>query len=83
MENNRIGVFDLIGICFIVLKITGFIDWSWWYVTMPFWGVFILSVLAAVLLKIHYKQKKPKSRFKEILELKIKQSKEDGKQRKL
>lgn len=79
MNNNSIGVFDLIGICFIVLKITGFIDWSWWYVTMPFWGVFILSVLAAVLLKKYYKQKDSKLSFKERLELKIKESKENKK----
>ena len=23
---------------FLGLKLTGQIDWSWWYVTMPLWG---------------------------------------------
>ncbi len=22
----------------MTLKLCGVIDWSWWYVTMPFWG---------------------------------------------
>ena len=29
-----IGLLTLI---FITLKLTGYIDWSWWYVTMPMW----------------------------------------------
>ena len=28
----------LLGVSFVVLKLTGVIGWSWWYVTMPFWG---------------------------------------------
>jgi hypothetical protein len=27
-----------------LLKLTGHIDWSWWWVTSPLWGTFILSV---------------------------------------
>ena len=31
---------------FITLKLTGFIDWSWWWVTAPLWGgaAVILSI---------------------------------------
>lgn len=36
-------------VLFIVLKVTGVIDWSWWLVTLPFWGC---CALAAVLLGI-------------------------------
>lgn len=32
-------VLGLLGILFVGLKLTGFIDWSWWWVTAPFWGV--------------------------------------------
>lgn len=28
----------LLGVTFVVLKLTGVIDWSWWWVTLPFWG---------------------------------------------
>lgn len=28
----------LLGVLFVGLKLTGYIDWSWWWVTAPFWG---------------------------------------------
>lgn len=31
-------VLGLLGILFVGLKLTGLIDWSWWWVTAPFWG---------------------------------------------
>lgn len=83
MNNNRIVILDIMGLGLFFLKITGFIDWPWWCVAMPFWGGFILSVLADLLFKINDKPKTSKSSFKEMLELKIKQSKENEKQRKL
>jgi len=38
----------LLGVAFVVLKLTGYIDWSWWWVTAPFWGPFALVVAAFV-----------------------------------
>ena len=32
-SSGGIGFFGLLGVAFIVLKLTGFIDWSWWWVT--------------------------------------------------
>jgi hypothetical protein len=29
-------------VCFVVLKLTGYISWSWWWVTAPFWGGLVL-----------------------------------------
>lgn len=40
MENNSgdgIGVFSVLTIVFIVLKLTGVIDWSWVWVLSPAW----------------------------------------------
>lgn len=45
-RSGGIGVASLLGIAFIVLKLTGYIDWSWWWVTAPFW------VVPAILLAI-------------------------------
>lgn len=47
-NSNGIGVLGLLGVVFVTLKLTGFIDWSWWYVTMPFWGgiVLVVAILA-------------------------------------
>ena len=37
----------LLGIAFIILKLCGVIDWSWWWVAAPLWGpVALLAVLA-------------------------------------
>ena len=37
-SGGGVGVLGLLGVAFVVLKLTGFIDWSWWWVTLPFWG---------------------------------------------
>ncbi len=31
------GFVTVLGLIFVVLKLTGFIAWSWWWVTCPFW----------------------------------------------
>jgi len=51
-SSGGIGVFGLLGVAFVVLKLTGYIDWSWWYVTLPFWGgaAVVLGVLLIALL---------------------------------
>ena len=42
------GILGLLGIAFIVLKLVGVINWSWWWVTLPFWGPIILSIIILV-----------------------------------
>jgi hypothetical protein len=32
-------ILGLLGIAFVVLKLCGVIAWSWWWVTLPFWGI--------------------------------------------
>lgn len=48
--SSGIGVLGLLGVAFVVLKLTGFIDWSWWWVTAPFWGSFVLFIIAVVII---------------------------------
>ena len=43
-SSSGIGVFGLLGIVFVVLKLMGYIAWSWWWVTLPFWGGFALFI---------------------------------------
>ena len=43
-----VGFFGLLGLLFIGLKLTGFIDWEWWIVLAPIWG----SILATILILI-------------------------------
>jgi len=56
-SSSGIGVFGLLGVVFVTLKLTGVIGWSWWWVTVPFWGglalvvaVFLLILLVSVVL---------------------------------
>jgi len=46
--SNGIGLPGLLFVVFLVLKLTGNIDWSWWWVTSPIW----IPVLAAVAILI-------------------------------
>lgn len=49
-STSGIGIPGLLGVVFVTLKLCGVIDWSWWLVTLPFWGVFalLLAVLAVL-----------------------------------
>lgn len=46
MKETRICLF-LLFLVFFVLKVTGFLAWSWWWVTAPLWGPLAVSALAA------------------------------------
>jgi hypothetical protein len=51
-SSGGIGFAGLLTIVFIVLKLLGKIDWSWWWVLSPLWisAIFGLVVVAIVLL---------------------------------
>ena len=48
-SSGGIGVLGLLGVVFVTLKLTGVIDWSWWWVTLPFWGGLVLLLTIAVI----------------------------------
>lgn len=41
---SGVGFLALLTLLFIALKLTGFIEWSWWWVLSPIW-LFILLLL--------------------------------------
>lgn len=43
-------VSGMLGVAFVVLKLCGVINWSWWWVTAPFWGMLaiVIAILAVV-----------------------------------
>lgn len=45
--SSGVGIAGLLGVAFVVLKLTGYIDWSWWWVTAPFWipTVVVIAIL--------------------------------------
>lgn len=53
-NSTGIGVIGLLGVAFVILKLIGKIAWSWWLVTLPFWGglaLLLLIVLIVVIIK--------------------------------
>lgn len=59
MENKNttasggVGVCGLLGVAFIVLKLCKVINWSWWWVTAPFWipiGIGVLLIIVGGML---------------------------------
>lgn len=51
-SSSGIGILGLLGVAFVILKLCKVIEWSWWYVTMPFWGglVLVLGILFIILI---------------------------------
>jgi hypothetical protein len=41
-NTGGIGFFGLLTLIFITLKLTGYIDWSWWWVLAPLWIPIVL-----------------------------------------
>lgn len=56
MKKYSISTLTLLGLIFVTLKLTGHITWSWWLVTLPFWGglalVFSIVLLLAFIIAL-------------------------------
>lgn len=49
-NKGGIGFVGLLTIAFIVLKLTGYIEWSWVWVISPIWIYTILFILLCILI---------------------------------
>jgi hypothetical protein len=56
-SSSGIGFFGLLGIVFIVLKLTHYIDWSWWLVLLPLYGGALLWIIIIALLIWFFKSR--------------------------
>ena len=58
MANNEVEVRSGVGlptiltVIFVVLKLVGVIDWSWWWVLSPLWISFLISMALIIILSI-------------------------------
>lgn len=55
-KSSGIGFFSVLGLIFVVLKLTKNIDWSWWWVLSPFLipiGLLLIIVIIAGFLGIY------------------------------
>jgi hypothetical protein len=52
-SSGGVGFFGLMFLILMTLKLTNYIDWSWWWVTAPLWGgfalIFIILVIVAII----------------------------------
>ncbi len=49
-SSGGVGIFGLMFLIFMTLKLIGTIDWSWWWVTAPLWGpvAFVVAIVIIV-----------------------------------
>ncbi len=51
----KVGIFGLLGILFVALKLLGYITWSWWLVLLPFYGgLALVAFIGLVFFILHY-----------------------------
>lgn len=48
-SSTGISFLGMLGILFIGLKLTGYIDWSWWWVLLPLYGGILLVLAVGVI----------------------------------
>jgi hypothetical protein len=60
MSNNNsssgFGLGTILFLIFLVLKLTNYIDWSWWWVTSPLWIGAILVITIILLIEYFFKR---------------------------
>ncbi|HEY5038531.1 MAG TPA: hypothetical protein VIJ93_05605 [bacterium] len=58
-SHGGIGFVGLLQVLFIGLKLTGFIDWTWFWVLSPIWISVIIIVLLALIFLVCLNNSKP------------------------
>lgn len=48
-SSSGISLIGLLGVAFVILKLCKVIDWSWWWVTLPFWGGLVIGLICMVI----------------------------------
>lgn len=51
-KKTDVSIPMVIFLIFVVLRLTGNIDWSWWWVFSPIWGTFAIRMIVTVILTI-------------------------------
>jgi len=57
-SSSGIGFTGLLTVLFIGLKLTGYINWSWWWVLSPIWitGIVVIIIIAVALVIAFFKK---------------------------
>jgi len=46
---SGIGLGGLLAVVFITLRLTGYIDWSWWWVLAPIWIPWVMVLIVSAI----------------------------------
>lgn len=60
-NNNNgggMGLGTILFLIFLVLKLTNYIDWSWWLVTAPLWITAILYIVISIIMVTYLSKKR-------------------------
>ena len=48
-SSSGLGIGTILFLIFMVLKLTNYIDWSWWWVTAPLWiPILIIGIIGVI-----------------------------------
>ena len=59
-QSNGIGLTTVLTLIFLVLKLVGVIDWSWWWVLSPTlisFGLWLIVLAIVVVIEVHGNKK--------------------------
>lgn len=48
-NSSGMGLLGVLTIIFVTLKLTGLIQWSWWWVLSPIWGPIAVALIVIAL----------------------------------
>lgn len=65
-SNDGIGLGTILFIVFLILKLCGTINWSWWWVTSPIWIPFGFSIVIIIISAIFFPEELKQS-FRESM----------------
>lgn len=51
-SSSGIGMPAILFLIFLVLKLTGYIHWSWWWVTAPIWAGLVILLIVLIIVFI-------------------------------
>ena len=51
-SSGGVGFLGLLGIAFIVLKLTNYIGWSWWWVLAPIWIPLVIVAIIVLIIGV-------------------------------
>ena len=48
-SDRSVGFTSILVLIFITLKLTGYIQWSWWWVLSPIWISILLAIIVVLI----------------------------------